>query len=926
MLDVIIVGAGASGLSAALAADEQGLDYLVLEQRALGNTVLDMPSGKRVFDTPVKMPLRGQLWFGNTTREELLEKWREVARQRALPLKEHEGVTDIQAALDGFQVRSERATYSAKCIVLAIGTLGNPRKIDVPGEGDSSKVFYRLRNAEDFTARDILVVGGGDSAIEAALALCERNRVTLSYRKGEFFRLKYRNACAIEERLKEGALTILFNSRLLRIDAQHVELGTPEGMCRLSNDVVFALIGSEPPNSFLDKLGVAFTEREGQKVPRLNERFETSVAGLYLVGAVSGRPLIKRAINQGYDVIQHVTRELRGTVIATARDETRRERRAVVEVNLATCTGCGVCEAACPQVFKVVEDKSNIDDSQVDAFLSHCLLAAQYCPTDAIRVVQRQEASKTSRRQPWRRWRNVWQWRPGITAASVATTTQTHAIGADERLQVTAASFDGRSLADIADFVKQLPFLASLTPTELLKQVPLFAELSEDALAEVAAGATLRYYDAGMPIIREGDFGESFFVILSGSVHAVSTTSEGAKLFLATQGQYDFFGEMAALTGFRRSATVTATTPTTALEIEKYVLLDLLDMSRLVKNTVTQAYTDRVWRLLFGRVPLFKGLRKASMERLMRRVELHVFPAGSTLVQQGEPGQALYVIRNGVVKITKRIGDREHVLAYLRDGTYFGEMAMLRSGQLHAVTVSALTKVEVAQIMREEFQALLQEEPQLRLTLQDSIFERVEDTVELMEHLEAGRRPERFDRLESLQEVVHTTDVLVIDLHKCIHCDACVQACETIHDDGVSRLIREGIKIDHYLVATSCRNCEDPLCMTDCPVSAIARDAQGEVYIKDHCVSCGACVENCPYGNINLFDPDIRAAAKHRGPDLWRKFMGLISPATTPGESELHKAVKCDLCKDFLTPNCVRSCPTGAAMRVNPQTFFKVIA
>jgi Fe-S-cluster-containing dehydrogenase component len=178
-------------------------------------------------------------------------------------------------------------------------------------------------------------------------------------------------------------------------------------------------------------------------------------------------------------------------------------------------------------------------------------------------------------------------------------------------------------------------------------------------------------------------------------------------------------------------------------------------------------------------------------------------------------------------------------------------------------------------------------------------------------------------RMEILQEVVHTTDALVIDLQTCIHCDNCVRACETIHDDGVSRLLREGIKIDHYLVATSCRNCEDPLCMIECPVSAIARDEQGEVYIKDHCVGCGACVRNCPYGNINLFDPKIHAK---RGPagQLWNTVLGLLGGGGPDRADEIHKPVKCDLCRDFITPNCVRSCPTGAAMRVNPQVFFKL--
>ena len=144
MLDVVIVGAGAAGLSAALAAHQQGLSYVVLEQRKLANTIVNMPKRKRVFDTPVQLPQRGQLWFRDTTREELLEKWSQLSQEQTLHLREQEAVAEIQAFDDGFQVKSEKDTYHAKRVILAIGTQGNPRKLGVPGEEDDTKVFYWL--------------------------------------------------------------------------------------------------------------------------------------------------------------------------------------------------------------------------------------------------------------------------------------------------------------------------------------------------------------------------------------------------------------------------------------------------------------------------------------------------------------------------------------------------------------------------------------------------------------------------------------------------------------------------------------------------------------------------------------------------------------------------------------------------------------
>jgi ferredoxin len=342
----------------------------------------------------------------------------------------------------------------------------------------------------------------------------------------------------------------------------------------------------------------------------LNERFETSVPGLYLVGAVAGRPLIKRAINQGHDVIQHIVRDLHGAVVESISPSQDVSRTAApthvplarVEVNLATCTGCGVCEAACPPVFKVVHDKSTVDDSQVDAYLPHCLVAEKHCPTRSIRVVRLPQGASEAKPRAWERLGSLLRRSQGDLTQAAADS------GGSAPLQLAAAAFNGRSIEEMATLVNRIPFFSSATPATMLKQIPLFAELSEEALAEVAAGSILRYFAANTPIVREGEYGETFFVILSGSVHVVSTTAEGLKLFYGTMEPHNFFGEMAALTGFPRSATVTATTEAIVLEIEKHVLIDLMDESRLVKGKVNQEYTERTLRTLFSRVPLFAGL------------------------------------------------------------------------------------------------------------------------------------------------------------------------------------------------------------------------------------------------------------------------------------------------------------------------------
>ena len=405
MLDVIIAGAGAAGLSAALTAQEQGLSYLVLEQRSLASTVAKMPKRKRIFNTPLKLPLRGRLWFSDTTREELLDRWQAIMQQSALHVCELEGVLDIARRGETFHIKSDKQTYEARRVVLAIGAKGNPRKLGVAGEEESPKVFYWLSDPDAYVDQDILVVGGGDSAIEAALVLSQRNRVHLSYRRADFFRIRHRNASAIDSSIREGCITVHFNSRVSHIDGAHVELAVGDEVRRIPNDVVFALIGAEPPYSFLERLGVDFTDQDGQRVPRLSEHFETTVPGLYLVGAAAGRPLMKRAINQGYDVALHIARELHGgvTTIAEIGDDFPPRRLAQVEVNLATCNGCGVCEAACPQVFTVVDDQSVVDHSQVGV-----ISPIVGSPHDFVHQVDsRGPAGSTGRKGPARAWERV---------------------------------------------------------------------------------------------------------------------------------------------------------------------------------------------------------------------------------------------------------------------------------------------------------------------------------------------------------------------------------------------------------------------------------------------------------------------------------------------------------------------------------------
>ena len=260
--DVVVVGAGPAGLAAGLTAKANRLKYLLLEQGDAGGTILQYPRRKIVMTSPVELPLWGKLKLTETSKESLLELWQQVLTKTQLKVNTGEKALEIRTSEGHFLVTTPAGEYAAQHVVLALGRRGTPRKLGVPGE-ELGKVTYRLIDAETYKNCDVLVVGGGDSAVEAAvgLALHGTNRVTLSYRKPEFTRLKDRNAKHIEEYRKRGAVNVLLNSNVKEVREKEVQIETAEGTSVVPNDYVFIFAGGEMPFEFLKKTGVKFQEQ-----------------------------------------------------------------------------------------------------------------------------------------------------------------------------------------------------------------------------------------------------------------------------------------------------------------------------------------------------------------------------------------------------------------------------------------------------------------------------------------------------------------------------------------------------------------------------------------------------------------------------------------------------------------------------------------
>jgi len=480
---------------------------------------------------------------------------------------------------------------------------------------------------------------------------------------------------------------------------------------------------------------------------------------------------------------------------------------------------------------------------------------------------------------------------------------------------------------------------------EQLQELPFFKNVSGTFLSLNRNALVKRRFKRGETICREGEYGSTAFYILDGEARvsiaspiAHVKTKGAVKRFLGklssrlTQRQNDereeetsqnwihidapvdlnyenpvailkagdLFGEMTCMSLYPRSATVRAETDCTVLEMLRNVL-DIMQRNKNFRAQLDLSYRQRALESHLRAVPIFAELTDEFIESLRDKVELLRFTPGQAICRQGEPADSFYLVRIGFVKVSQTHPGGEMVLAYLSRGEYFGETGLLK-GDVRTATCSALDHVEVVRISADDFAKMSAEFPQVRQKLEATEQERAKMNRDRLSMVSSTP-------LDSFlkQGLMEAQSLLLLDLDSCTRCDACVRACADAHD-GVTRLVREGLRFDHYLVATSCRQCLDPLCMVGCPVGSIRRRNSLEVIIEDWCIGCGLCADNCPYGNINMHPFNVFADV----PGATGKKVAMVK----------QKATSCDLCSDFAEPSCVFACPHDAAHRVDPRQFF----
>ena len=263
-LDLVIVGAGPAGIGASLAAKAAKLKFVTLEQESLGGTVSHYPRGKIVMTAPVKLPVVGKMQFRETTKEQLMEFWEEVVESTGLKISDNERVEGIEPDGAGFKIKTTQGNYQTRAVLLAIGRRGTPRTLGVPGE-NKSKVVYRLIDPEQYLNQHVLVVGGGDSALEAAVSIADEagTTVTLSYRSEAFSRAKEKNRMKVENARKKGKLNVLMSSNVKQITDDKVVIEAGNEEITIDNDAIIVCAGGILPTPFLKSIGIEVETKFG---------------------------------------------------------------------------------------------------------------------------------------------------------------------------------------------------------------------------------------------------------------------------------------------------------------------------------------------------------------------------------------------------------------------------------------------------------------------------------------------------------------------------------------------------------------------------------------------------------------------------------------------------------------------------------------
>ncbi len=573
--DLIIVGAGPAGLSAAARARKQDLKALVLEQGEVANTfVQEYQNGKNVMALPLKLPLRSDVEFHEGSRESILQTWNKNREAYQLNILTRVSVRSIEKTNGVFEVKTQMGdAYTAKHVVMAIGKLGNPRKLDAPGD-TLPHVQYRLRDPKAYRDQDILVVGAGDSAAEVALALSEQNRVSIVNRKAELYRMNESLRQQIELKCERKEMTIYSSADVTLVEEDSATLSLPNGDTVVKAGHIFVKIGAEVPRRFLENCGVTFPSDSPSALPELSAQYETSVPGLYLIGSVTGKDLVKHAMNQGYEVVEHIL----GHEV-TPVDE------ALLSERLLAVRGGSVQEkldymaSSVPLLALLWGDSTRLRElalvAEVHEVKPGQVVFHEYDYSTTVYAIVEGQVAITF----------------GYDESRHVELGQGDIFGelgliSDRRRTGTVTAVERSILVEVPRyFMLQLmntePRVKGMLDSLFLKratQAFLGVLMSDDEVEKLTQEAVLKAYDKDDIIFKEGDDGEAVYLIRSGSVKISKTSTQGAEHehVLAYLPSGSYFGEGALLDDTRKTRSASATAARNRTEVIRILKADFL--------------------------------------------------------------------------------------------------------------------------------------------------------------------------------------------------------------------------------------------------------------------------------------------------------------------------------------------------------------
>lgn len=500
-----------------------------------------------------------------------------------------------------------------------------------------------------------------------------------------------------------------------------------------------------------------------------------------------------------------------------------------------------------------------------------------------------------------------------------------------------------------------------LSPEKML-EIPIFSGIPYKFLQFNGGACVRRILQPGDVLCREGEYGATAFLIQRGKFE-IQINKRGNKVAKPTAAKRGFFnrifsgsgsfvptlatgsdtanssnatkiyrgaedvilGEMACLNRYPRTATVVAVEESEVIEIGSNVLY-MLQRNGASRKVLNEAYRRHALNTDLSRIPICRTLSPEEVRSLAQRVDLMSVEPGQPIFKEGDPGDDVFMVRLGYVKVSRMQGMRDQVVNYIGPGNLdgnigvFGEVAVLSKlyqnqlGDefaalnypigLRTSSCTALDHVELVRIPGELIKEIAESNEEFRKVLVD----RAETLLRRDINRDVSDNSMKANFVA--QGLYNAQSLLVLDLESCTRCDECSKACADAHD-GETRLVRDGLRFENFLVATSCRSCTDPYCLVGCPVNAIFREGDKEIVIEDHCIGCGQCATNCPYGNITMYGHE----------DGYRQ----------EGERKIpvirQRATTCDQCKSIGgTPRCVYACPHEAAFRMSGEQLTTLVA